>query len=137
MWLQENIMQALQFCHATRWNSVILTDFHFAFSLFSESETQSKPWRKGGIEGANPQGSNPKKIFTPTSVKQNCEVSHTAVCRIHFVKALKHQTFFLGLHLLSLLLSLYSSCCPPQKVRETQRKLDVVLRTLLYEKQGN
>lgn len=103
VWLQENIMQTSQFCHAARWNSVILSDFHFTFLLLLEPETQSEPWRKGEIEGANPHGSNPKKIFTPTSVKQNCEVSHTAVCRIHFVKALKHQTFFfLGLHLLSL-----------------------------------
>lgn len=94
VWLQENSMQPSQFCHVNRWSSVLLTDFHFAFLFFSERETQSEPWRKGGIEGANLHGSNLKEIFTPTSVKENCKLSHTAVCRIHFVKAQKHQAFF-------------------------------------------
>lgn len=80
-----------------------VTDFHFAILLFYKPETQSEPWWKGGIEGANPHGSNSKKIFTPTSVKQNCEVSQTAVYRIHFIKVLKLQTFlFSCMYVLSL-----------------------------------
>lgn len=130
-------MQTSQFCHASRWNSVILTDFHSAFLLFSEPETQSEPWRKGGIEGANPHGSNPKKIFTPTSVKQNCEVSHTAVCRIHFVKALKHQTFFFLDCIYYLCVVFVHFLLSTREIRQTQRKFDVVLRRLFYEKQNN
>ena len=112
---------------------MILIDFHSAFLLFSEPETQSEPQR-GWIEGTNPHRSNLKKIFTPTFTKYKCEVSHIVVYSIHFVQALKNQTFFSSI---AFIISVYTSCYPLDNVRQSQRKLDVVLRTLLYEKQNN
>lgn len=128
-------MQASWFCHSTRWNSVILTDFHFVFLLFFDLETQSEPWRKGRIAGANPHGSNPNKMFTLTSVKQNCEVSHTDVCRMYFVKAMKY--FYMGLHYCIYFLRVFVRFLLFTREKQTQRNLDVVLRTTLpYEKQN-
>lgn len=75
----------------TQWFWLI---FILPFLLFSESETQTDPWRNSGTGGANWHGSDLKKIFTPTSVKENCEVSYTAVCRMHVVRALKYQFWF-------------------------------------------
>lgn len=112
--------------------------FILYFLLFCEPETQSDPWRNSGTEGANWHGSDLKKIFTQTSVKENCELSHTSSLQSTFCQCTESTNFFFfGDHIGYLCIIFEHSCYPLQKFRPTQRVLDVVLRTLFNVNQNH
>lgn len=121
-------MQSSQFQHATRWNSVILKDFHFYFLLNQKQKVNlgEGVGQKVPILMDKTLRKYSHQHLWKKTVKFLTQLSAEYILSRHW--SIKLFFFPWTAFIISSLSSFYTSFYPLEKVRQTQRNLDVVLR---------